>query len=618
VSSKTVETPVDAKERSLDRRIGAGLLLFAAALLLFTEKPAGFVRDESFYFAASEQHARWFQLLVSAPSQAFGDEAISRWFEYNHEHPALMKNLYGLSFLILHEKLGLLRPAAAFRFPAFLMAALILPLLYSLTKRFFGRWAGVMAALSFLLVPRQFFESHLSCFDVPMATTWLLVVYCFVQALERPRWWIWTGLSFGVAMATKHNAYFSPVVLIPFALWEGWQRSTSEPPARALFLGINGVFVAMAVLYGLMVIAIGGPQAFQASFFLISPQLGLYLLACGAGAFLTYRLARVHAPTFRAVAPLVAMVILGPLVFFLHWPYLWHHPVDRFAWYLGFHLNHEHYTWFYLGELLRQPPFPLAYVLVKTAYTVPTPLFVPMVLGVCWVLVRTWKKTVTLLELLVLANAAASIIVLSQPSVPHFGGVKHWFPSMPFLALLGAGSIARGVEGLLPWVKSKLPRVTADQLFAAVTVLVFVAPLIASVRIYPYGTSHYSELAGGLPGAAAKGMQRQFWANNVSGMLEWVNANARPGERIYFHEVPGTAVQAMQRNDMLRKDIQPVVDGMGCFMGDCPAKADMVVYQYHQEFRETEFQAWNAFGTARPVTGVYVDETPQIVVYRRR
>lgn len=602
----------------LDRWLGFGLFVFAVVLLVATEKPAGFVRDESFYFAASEQHARWFQLLASSPSAAFTDEAIGRSFEYNHEHPALMKNLYGLSFLLLHEKLGLLRPAGAFRFPAFLMAALILPLLFSLTKRFFGREAGVMAALSFLLVPRQFFEAHLSCFDVPMATTWLLVVYCFVQALERPRWWIWTGLAFGAAMATKHNAYFIPVVLIPFALWEGWKRSKELPAARTLFLAINGVFVAMAGLYALMVIALGGPQAFQASFFVISPQLGLYLLACGAGAFLSWKLFHTDVGTFRAIAPLVSMVILGPLVFYAHWPYLWHHPVDRFAWYLGFHLNHEHYTWFYLGELLRQPPFPLSYVLVKTALTVPTPLFVPMVLGVAWVVVRAVKRTVTMLELLVLANAAASIIVLSQPSVPHFGGVKHWFPSMPFLALLAAGSLVRAVEGLAPVVAKRVAWLTEQRLFITLTAVLFVAPLIASVRVYPFGTSAYSELAGGIPGAASMGMQRQFWANNVTGALEWVNANARPGERIYFHEVPGTAIQAMQRNEMLRKDVQPIVDGMGCNMLTCPAIADMVVYQYHQEFRETEFQTWQAFGTTRPVAGLYVDEAPQIVVYRRR
>lgn len=601
--------PRTEPQRRVDRRIALGLFVGATVLLLATEQPAGFVRDESVYFSAAEQHARWFQLLLANPSEAFTDGAITRFFEFNHEHPALMKNAYGLSFLLLHEKLGLLRPAAAFRFPAFLAAALILPLLFSLTRRVFGRAAGVMAALSFLLVPRQFFEAHLSCFDVPMATAWLLVVYCFMEALERPRWWLYTGLAFGAALGTKHNAYFIPVVLIPFALWEGFRRSRADAQARALFLAINGVFLGMAVLYAVMVAALGGPGPLQASFFALSPQLGLYLLACGVGAFLTWRLRAVHAPTFRAIAPLVAMVALGPVLFYAHWPYLWHHPVDRFARYLAFHLNHEHYTWFYLGELLRQPPFPLDYVLVKTALTVPTPLFVPMVLGLGWVVVRTVKKQVTAFELLMVANAAVSIVVLSQPSVPHFGGVKHWFPSMPFLALLAAGSVKRGADGLSAWLAPKLPKLEPTAVFIGLTTLLFLPALIASVRVYPYGTSHYSELAGGLPGAAAMGMQRQFWANNVTGVLEWINQNARPGERVYLHECHGGQIRDYQRNGMLRKDLG-FVNG--------PFDADLVAYQYHQEFRETEFQVWQAFGTTKPVTGLYVDETPQIVVYRRR
>lgn len=609
--------PTVAPRSGIDRRIGWALFLGATVLLLATEQPAGFVRDESQYFHAGESYARWFQSLLASPAEAMRDESISAAFSANREHPALMKNLFGLSFVLLHEKLNLLRPAAAFRFPAFLFAALILPLIYSLGRRLFGRSAALAAALSFFLVPRQFFEAHLSCFDVPMATTWLLVVWCFVEALERPRYWLFTGLSFGLAMATKHNAYFIPLSLIPFSLWVGWQRSKALPEARRLFLAINGVFMAMAALYGAMTWMLGG-QRMLSSFGLISPQLGLFVLTAAAGAALLVRLARVDAPTFRSIAPLVAMAVLGPVVFYLHWPYLWHHPVERTAWYLAFHLNHEHYAWFYLGELLRQPPFPLGYVLVKTALTVPTSLFVPMVLGVVWVGVRALRRQVTALELVVLANAAASIIVLSQPGVPHFGGVKHWFPSMPFLAILAAGSVLRGAEGVSAWAKTRWPAVTERTTFIALCVLVAVPALIQSVRVYPYGTSAYSELAGGLPGAATLGMQRQFWANNVTGVLPWVNANARPGERIYFHEVHGGMIQDMQRNGMLRRDVQPIVDGMGCFMGTCPALADMVVYQYHQEFRETEFRTWEAFGTQKPVTGLYVDETPQVVVYRRR
>ena len=56
-----------------DRRIAWTLFLAAFLVLLVTEKDIGFGRDESVYFHAAESHARWFQLLLSSPTDAFKD-----------------------------------------------------------------------------------------------------------------------------------------------------------------------------------------------------------------------------------------------------------------------------------------------------------------------------------------------------------------------------------------------------------------------------------------------------------------------------------------------------------------------------------------------------------------
>ena len=590
-----------------EKRIVWGLFFIAFFSLLLTEKEVGFGRDESVYFHAAESHGHWFQLLLTSPMTAVGDAATTQAFDFNHEHPALMKNLYGISYVVFHEKLGLLRPAAAFRLPAFAVAAWMLPLIYLLTRKRFGQTASIFAAVSFLLVPRQFFHAHLACFDVPIATMWVLTVYCFIEALERPRWWLWAGLSWGLALAAKHNAYFIPVTLVPFVLGRGWDLTKQHPQARAYFFGINGVFAFAAVLYAVLVASLG-PQRFLDSFAVQSPQLAVYVIACAIGAYLTWKLRSIHEGAFRTIAPLVSMAILGPVVFYAHWPYLWHHPVDRTAWYLNFHLTHNHYAWFYLGELLRGPPFPLSYVFVKTALTAPASFVVPMAIGLGWVGVRAVQRKATMFELLMGANALASILLISHPQVPHFGGVKHWFPSMPFLALLAAGSVERGAKSLFEWLQPKLKFVTEQRVMVALSVLLSVPAFIATARVYEYGTSAYGEIAGGLPGAASLGMQRQYWANNLSGVLPWLNQNAWPGARIYFHENHGGQIRDLQRNGMLRTDVVAVGG---------PEQADFVAYQYHQEFREHEFLTWQAFGTTRPVYGLYLDETPQIIVYRR-
>jgi hypothetical protein len=210
-------------------------------------------------------------------------------------------------------------------------------------------------------------------------------------------------------------------------------------------------------------------------------------------------------------------------------------------------------------------------------------------------------------EGLVLINALASIAIISHPEVPHFGGVKHWFPSMPFLALLAGCSVVRAARPLeaLAGTATAIRR-TAP--IAGLFALMLTPALLETARNHPYGTSYYSELAGGLPGAATLGMQRQFWSNNVTGVLPYLNERAPRGARVWLHEVTGLAFRQYQRNGLLRGDL---------VLASGPQDAQLAAYQYHQELREHEFNIWQAFGTQKPVFGLYLDETPQVVVYQR-
>jgi 4-amino-4-deoxy-L-arabinose transferase-like glycosyltransferase len=131
---------------------------------------------------------------------------------YNREHPGLMKNLFGLSHVLLHRKLGWLGEAEAYRLPAFVVAAIVPAVSYRFGAMMYGRLAGLFAALSFLLIPRQFFNAHLAAFDVPVMAFWLLTVYWFWRAQHSKHAWLACGLAFGLGLATKHNTFFLPIV----------------------------------------------------------------------------------------------------------------------------------------------------------------------------------------------------------------------------------------------------------------------------------------------------------------------------------------------------------------------------------------------------------------------
>jgi 4-amino-4-deoxy-L-arabinose transferase-like glycosyltransferase len=577
---------------------GAFLLLFA------TERAVGFVRDESVYFVAGEQYAHWLSLLLEHPSQALEDGSISHAFEFNREHPVLFKTLFGLSQAFFNGTLNWMRPASAARIPALLIASLIPSVLYLWGRRLFSRTAGLFAAFSFFAVPRQFFHAHLACFDMPIAAMWLVTVYAFARARDDRRWGWACGVLFGLSLATKHNAFFMPVVLVPFAAASVWIQVRSLPLARTRVLQLFSAVIAWAILWAALLI-IQGPVAFVQNFQLLSPGTAIAVLGIGVGAWLLRRLREASPEAEQALLPIAAMTVLGPLILYLHWPFLWHHPIERIAWYLEFHATHNHYAWMYLGTLLREPPFPLEYVFAVTALTVPISLSMPMVLGAGQVVrdaiqTRRWPSWEIVL---IGVNALTSILLISLPDVPHFGGVKHWLPSMPFLALFAGLAVDRAALSLQAW--SRRPAPYAAPVLGSFLLL---PAILDTAHVHPYGTSAYSELAGGIPGAASLGMQRQYWSNNVSGVLDWINAHAPRGSRLWLHEVNGFSFRDYQRNGMLREDLRPA---------NGPADAHLAAYQYHQEFREQELEIWNAFGTQIPVTGLYLDGTPQIVVYVR-
>lgn len=536
-------TPAAVDPRALskvDRLWATAVGLAVFALLFATEGWVGIPRDESFYFHAAHEYAGWFKALLHGGQNAFSEATIQRFFNYNSEHPALMKELFGLSDWLFHENLKWLPSTTAMRLPSFVLGGITAAALFAWGRTLFGLGGGLFAALSFFLIPRNAFHARLACFDFPVCAFWLLTTYAAWRGATSKRWGWATGVLFGLGLATKHNAFFIPPVLVLhwllFHARDAWRASPS--PA-------------------------GFVKAIPVAFW--------------------------------------SMATLGPLVFLLHWPWVWHHPVDRIGFWITFHLQHVHYAWLYLGELMREPPFPLPYPYAVTAMTVPGSILVAMVLGTGDKLMKLRRLDAT--EGLLLLNAFASLLVITPPTVPHFGGEKHWMPSIPFLCLLGAEVVMRAAS----WLEARLPaqKALAGPLVAA---LVLAPGALGYRAIGGYGTSFYGEWVGSHGGAAALGMQRQFWSNNVTGVLPWLNQNAQPQARVFFHEVTWDSLRAYQEEGRMRRDLQPVGG---------PDQADIACYQWHMEFRFWEYAIWNQLQTEWPVFGLYTDEVPQVVCYQR-
>jgi len=287
-------------------------------------------------------------------------------------------------------------------------------------------------------------------------------------------------------------------------------------------------------------------------------------------------------------------LLLSPLVLFAAWPLLWHDPLRHLRDWVAFHLHHLHYAWWYFGQVLRGPPFPVEYPLVLDALVLPLPTALLLFAAGASLLVDFVRRRLDAQRLLELGLAGAALLPFLLTTTPIFGGIKHW---LGFLALLA------------PEAASLLVRIAPEpRKLAAAAAATLLPGLWQIAHVHPYGTSAYGELAGGIPGAATLGMQRQYWSNNVTAVLPWLNRHCPPGTRVYFHEVNVESYRAYVRAGMLRPDIR---------YAPSPEQSDYAALQWHREFRDREPETWNAYGTRRPATGLYLDEVPQVVVYAR-
>jgi hypothetical protein len=553
-----------------DHAIGAAVALVYALWLGLTARSLGFPRDEGVYFRAATDYVGWLRMVGERGAEAFKQSAIDGAWGYNHEHPALMKTLFGISWWFLHQKWHLIADAStAYRIPAMLVAGLGLWVTYLFGARAWNRRAGLIAAALLALMPRVFFHAHLACFDVPIMTMWILCVYVHWRAQETRSlgWAIAAGIVYGLTLETKHNAWELPAVFVPHALFA--QR-------REILGALRG--------------------------------------------------GRMSIPT-----SLVMMAVLGPLVFVGLWPYLWNDTMGRIEWYVDFHLHHEYYNIEFLGKNYFGPPSPKSYLPVMVAATVPAVTLVLFAVGAVLRAVASGQRVAGWWErrsakpdeesrrpreprdrretdLLLALGIAASVGVFFLPTTPIFGGTKHWLPAYPELALFAG----YGFDRVLAAMRRAFPDLPPDRARwaeAGLVASVLAAPLAITVHSHPFGLSTYVPLVGGTAGGATLGLNRQFWGYTTeTAAEEYLNPKAPRGASVFFDDTTWDAWAHMQDEGRVRGDLR----GAGA-----PSDAQIALVQHELHMNEVDYSIWTAFGTDSPAYVVTHDEVPIVSIYRR-
>jgi hypothetical protein len=540
----------------------AVLALATAAAVLVAQRDQGLARDEIVYMHSGSAYWQWWTDLLRGVDGTATRAGITARFggaaatANNREHPPLMKTLFGASEALLHDRLGWVSEVTGYRLPTALTLALLVAVVVLVTAGAWGLAAGIVSGLLTALLPRVLFHAGLATFDVPVAALWFATVAAYYWALRSRVGCLVLGVTFGLALATKHNALMLPAVLLTHYLWLAWRRASRLSDLPRALIGLRPLVA-------------------------------------------------------------VALVAIGPATLVALWPWLWFDTVAHLRDWIGFHLHHVHYNFEYLGKNWNAPPFPWHVPLVTTLFTVPVATLAAAAGGVAVWLWRARAGQVADdrgLGVLLALSAAVAVGPFVLGSTPIFGGEKHFVAAFPTLCILAGVAVVAAARaavasafaaGARPWLQP-----------AAIVILggaVTAAALAETAAAHPYALSHYNALAGGAPGAADLGLNRQFWGYAARGVLPWLNAH-RQGDGpypVYSHDA--SPAWAMYRRAGL-VDAR-VVDAGREQRGIRRSRAALVIHERH--FNRHDYLIWAAYGTVQPAFVLTTDGVPVVSVYSR-
>lgn len=384
-------------------------------------------------------------------------------------HPPLSDILSSTFNLIFFQKLGLINDIDSYRVYGVFLAASLVGLVFWWIAGSYGKVAGIISALSLATYPFFWSESHFNTEkDIPEAVYLSFLLFSIWKGfnLFSARWMLLSGILFGLALGTKFNVVFAPFILVPWAVYftfrSGWYKN-----------------------------------------------IGKTVLA--------------HSKFFASIfiAPIIGLVI-----FFASWPYLWADPISRLQNVVGFYKGIGLTTTFNEQYLIfgGVNSYPIQAIL----YTTPIPVLSLFSLGLFYMFRNATKDKHGLLMLL----ALWFIVVVGRvtwPGTSIYGGLRQIMEYIPAMAMIS------GLGGLVLY--SFLKQKIRNSLISFLIVLVmFVPHFIKLVQIHPNENAYFNSLIGGLTGARERNFP--FWGNSFGGAYRqgvvWLNGNAPKDAKIAY------------------------------------------------------------------------------------
>lgn len=395
---------------------------------------------------------------------------------YDYGHPHISDVLSAAFNFVLFQKLGLLNDVDSYRVYGVLLGSLLVGLVFWWTANSYGKFSGLIAALSLSLYPLFWSESHFNNEkDIPETVFFTFMFFSFWKGITAKSWkWIIvSGIFFGLALGTKFNVLFSIFVILPWLI----SYLTSKRS-----------------------------ETFSVKIFL-KKYIKLFLAA--------------------VVAPLLGVsIVIGT------WPYFWSDPARKVGRIVDFYK-----TIGTAGNI--NPDFigPLGintYAPQWILYTTPLVILFLSILGIVVILLRRFKEK-NMQSLFFLLMFIVPIARVTWPGTNIYGGVRQimeYIPAMAIITGIGGGWFRGWIEKSL--IDLKIISNKQTFLVSLLVLMLFVPITLKLIKIHPNENVYFNPLIGGLNGAK----ERDFPSWGVSfgapyrEAIEWINSNAEPGAKL--------------------------------------------------------------------------------------
>jgi hypothetical protein len=182
-----------------------------------------------------------------------GVKGLERFIPLQRNYGPLFDVIDVATYDLLSRKLGWVAdPVAGHHVAVVLTSALSLWLVFRIGLVFFGPWAALLAQVLLALMPQFLGHAHNNLKDTPLTALFMAALLVMVHAVRSGRWGTWAlaGVLTGLTYAIKIHAYFVPLVVGLWQLWEaGFDRARWKKLAGGFALAGATAFAAILVAW---------------------------------------------------------------------------------------------------------------------------------------------------------------------------------------------------------------------------------------------------------------------------------------------------------------------------------------------------------------------------------